>query len=161
MFTHVYHDYLHGYGGDSCQVSSKPWPVSLYQQAMNLVCGKTPGVAVWRRRFDPRSTHEIQRRMLRAHFDLWRGPAREFLVFGQRTACPALNVPSRKVSFYDWKKKTRTALEVPGVLHSAWRLPDGRTGHVFACVAAQAVSFDALGHSFSLRPGEAAFRIME
>ena len=160
-FTHVYHDYMHGYGGDSCQVSAKPWPVSLYQQAANLVCGKTPGVAVWTRWYDPRSTHEVQRRMLRVHFDLWRGPARDFLVFGRRIASPALNVPIREVSFYDWKKKTRTGLEVPSVLHSAWRLPDGRTGFVFACIAAKAVSFDALGHSFSLRPGEAAFRIVE
>ena len=161
LFTHVYHDYVHGYGGDGCQVSAEPWPVSLYQQATNLVCGKSPGVAVWQRSFDPRSTHELQRRMLRSHFDLWRGPAREFLVFGRRIASPALNVPTREVSFYDWKKKTRTALEVPSVLHSAWRLPDGRTGCVFACVAPQEVSFEALGHSFSLQPGEAAFRILE
>ncbi len=161
LFTHVYHDYLHGYGGDSCQVSTQPWPVSLYQQAANLICGKTPGVAVWQRSFAPRSTHEFQRRMLRSHFDLWRGPAREFLVFGRRIASPALNVSTQKIKFYDSRKKTRTAIEVPSVLHSAWRLPDGRTGHVFACVAFQEVSFVALGHAFSLQPGEIAFRILE
>ena len=73
----------------------------------------------------------------------------------------APDVPTWEVSFYDSKKKTRTSLEVPSVLHSAWRLPDGRTGCVFACVAPQEVSFEALGHSFSLQPGEAAFRILE
>jgi len=161
LFAHVYHDYMLGYGGDGCQVSDKPWPVALYQQAANLACGKTPGAAVWTRWFDPRSTHEFQRRLLRAHFDLWRGPAREFLVFGQRVASPALNVPSHEVSFYDWRKRTRTVLEFPSVLHSAWRLPDGRIGHVFVCIVPRPVSFTALGRSFTLRPGEAAFEIQE
>ncbi len=161
LFTHVYHDYMLGYGGDGCQVSDKPWPVALYQQATNLVCGKTPGVAVWTRWYDPRTTHEFQRRLLRAHFDLWRGPAREFLVFGQRMASPALNVPGCGISFYDWRRKTRTELEFPSVLRSMWRLPDGRSGCVFACIAPQPVSFEALGRSFTLRPGEAVFRIVE
>ncbi len=161
LFTHVYHDYMLGYGGDSCLASDKPWPVALYQQAANLVCGKTPGASVWTRWFDPRSTHAFQRRLLRAHVALWRGPAREFLVFGQRVASPALNVPPCELNFYDWRKKTRTVLEVPSVLHSAWRLPDGRAGYVFACIAARAVSFDALGRSFTLRPGEAAFQMLK
>ena len=43
LFTHVYHEYLHGYGGDSCAVSNTPSAMCLYQQGMNLVCGKAPG----------------------------------------------------------------------------------------------------------------------
>ena len=47
LFTHVYHDYVLGYGGDSAYVSDSASPLALYHQGMNLVCGKSAAVAVW------------------------------------------------------------------------------------------------------------------
>ncbi|MFZ2640670.1 MAG: DUF6259 domain-containing protein, partial [Verrucomicrobiia bacterium] len=93
LFTHVYHEFMHGYGGDSCGVSASTSTSTLYQQGMNLVCGKTPGVAVWTRPYDPKTTDAPQARLLRGHVELWRGPAREFLVFGRRVATGPLDVP--------------------------------------------------------------------
>ncbi|MEW6359700.1 MAG: DUF6259 domain-containing protein [Planctomycetota bacterium] len=157
LFTHVYHEFMHGYGGDSCGVSTNANLSVLCQQAMNLVCGKTPGVAVWTRDYDPKATDATQGRMLRSHFELWRGPAREFLVFGQRMATQPLQAPSIKHKFWTAPGKPPREMDLPAVLHSAWRLPDGRTGTVFACVAAEPVAFDALGKTVTLQPGEAQF----
>ncbi|MBI5396013.1 MAG: hypothetical protein HZA91_12020 [Verrucomicrobia bacterium] len=157
LFTHVYHEFMHGYGGDSCYVSTNASPTGLYQQAMNLVCGKAPGVAVWTRPYDPAATHALQARMLRSHFELWSGPAREFLVFGRRVASPALNVPTTRAKFSPKSSGPPSELDMPAVLHSSWRLPDGRAGTVFACIANEPVTFDAIGKTLTLQPGEAKF----
>lgn len=153
LFTHVYHEFMHGFGGDSCGVSTNWNQVALYQQAMNLVCGKTPGVAVWTRDYDPRATDPAQLRLLRQHIEMWRGPAREFLVFGERVATPPL-----AVSQIHYKASPRTGqpareLDVPAVLHSAWKLPDGRRGTIFVCLAKDPVALE----KFTLQPGEARF----
>jgi hypothetical protein len=158
LFAHVYHDYVHGYGGDSCSVTQHDSRTAVYEQAMNLVCGKAPGVAVWGRWYEPASTHATQRRMLKGHCELWGGPARDFLLFGQRLAAPALDVPSVEVEFYNWRDRTRTTRRFPAVLHSAWRAPDGRTGTVYACIAAEAVTFRTPTGPLTLAPGETAFR---
>jgi hypothetical protein len=157
LFTHVYHEFMHGCGGDSCGVSTNASPTALYQQAMNLVCGKAPGVAVWTRPYDPAATHPLQARMLRSHFELWNGPAREFLVFGRRDASRALKAPRVRLKFSGKTPGQQTELEMPAVLHSAWRLPDGRAGAVFACIANEPVTFDANGRTLMLQPGEARF----
>jgi hypothetical protein len=160
LFTHVYHDYVHGYGGDSCPVSSNESPTAVYAQGMNMVCGKAPGVAVWTRDFDPLTTHETQKRLLSAHCALWHGPARDFLVFGQRMTEPPLDVPAQALIFRDWSRPggPRTEVEVPSVLRGSWRLPDGRVGRVYVNVTGGPISFAAPGGEIRLEPGEAAFR---
>lgn len=157
LFTHVYHEYLHGYGGDSCSVSTEPSLTALYQQAMNLVCGKAPGVAVWGRDFDPRATETAQLRLLRGHVELWRGPAQEFLVFGQRVATPPLAVPTVRHRFFVRPGQPPRELGLPAVLHSAWKLPDGRRGTVFVCAAHEAVEFEWGQVRVKLQPGECRF----
>ncbi|KPK61969.1 MAG: hypothetical protein AMK73_07140 [Planctomycetes bacterium SM23_32] len=158
LFAHVYHDYVHGYGGDSCSVTHHDSRTAVYEQAMNLVCGKAPGVAVWGRWYEPGSTHQAQQRLLKGHCELWRGPARDFLVLGQRTAAPALDVPQVEVTFYDWHTREQMTLAFPAVLHSAWRSPDGRTGTVYACIASEPITFETPSGPMTLAPGEAAFK---
>jgi hypothetical protein len=158
LFTHVYHDYLHGYGGDSCGVSLTPSRRALYEQAMNLVCGKAPAVAVWNRWSEPSQIDAAQRRLLRSHGELWRGPAHDFLVFGRRIAAPAREVPSLDISFTDKSSKKPRTLRFPSVLDGLWELPDGRRGHVFACIADRPVTFAVDGEKMVLAPGETAFR---
>ncbi|MCX7885688.1 MAG: DUF6259 domain-containing protein [Verrucomicrobiae bacterium] len=157
LFTHVYHEYLPGYGGDSCPVSSNFDPTILYQQGMNLVCGKATAVAVWGRNFDPRTTHSTQLRLLRSHIELWEGPAREFLVFGQRVSTPPLAVPTVRHRFFVRSGQPLRELDLPAVLHSVWKLPDGRRGAVFVCTAKDTVEFEWNNAKFRLQPGECIF----
>ncbi|MBI5688180.1 MAG: hypothetical protein HZC54_24170 [Verrucomicrobia bacterium] len=157
LFTHVYHEFMHGYGGDSCGVSTNAGGSTLYQQGMNLVCGKAPGVAVWTRAYDPKATDAAQARLLRGHVELWRGPAREFLVFGRRVAAKPLDVPTVRGKFYTGGDRKPRELDVPAVLHSQWRSPAGDEAAVFACVASEPVSFTAFGQQLKLAPGEVKF----
>jgi hypothetical protein len=157
LFTHVYHEFMHGYGGDSCQVWPFASPVALYELGMNLVCGKSPGVAVWGRDHNPKATEAVQLRMLRSHFELWRGPAREFLVFGQRVTEPPLDVPNVRHKFWVGQGRPSRELECPVVLHSTWRLPDGRVGTVLACAASEPITFQVFGKTLTLQPGEGRF----
>lgn len=158
LFTHVYHDYLAGYGSEGCYVSERPNRLALYQIGMNLVCGKVPAVAIWGRWCEPEKVDAPQRRLLKTHLDLWRGPAGEFLNFGQRVASPDLDVPPLEMTFTEKDGQTRRTLSVPSVLHSAWRLPDGRAGTIFACVHDQPVEFTFGKEKLLLEPGEAVFR---
>ena len=161
LFTHVYHDYLAGYGSEGCYVSDKPSRLALYQIGMNLVCGKMPSVAIWGRWCEPEKVDVSQRLLLKAHLDLWRGPAGEFLNFGQRVASPDLDVPSLEMTFTEKDGKTRRPLSVPSVLHSTWKLADGRAGTIFACVHDKPVEFTFGKEKLKLEPGEAVFRKRE
>jgi hypothetical protein len=156
LFTHVYHEFMHGYGEGS-QVWTFASPAALYELGMNLVCGKAPGAAVWRREHDPAATETAQLRMLRSHFDLWRGPAREFLVFGQRVTEPPLDVPLVRHKFSVGQGRPPREIDCPAVLHSTWRLPDGRQGTVVCCAASDPVTFRLHGKTLPLQPGESRF----
>lgn len=158
LFTHVYHEFMHGYGGDSCAVSTNANSTALYQQAMNLVCGKTPAVSVWTQVYQPAATETAQARLLRGHVELWRGPAREFLVFGRRVATPPLSdVPMLHHKFWTAANRPSRELDLPAILQGCWRLPDGRVGSVFVCVANKPVSFESGQGVLTLQPGEAKF----
>jgi hypothetical protein len=154
FFTTVYHAYITGYGGDSCGVSSRPDGTALYQQGMNLVCGKAPAVAVWTRAYDPASTDAAQLRLLREHVRLWK-TAQPYLVFGDRIAAPPLAVPTITNRFWSAANKPPRELAVPSVLHSAWRSPENKTATVFVCIARAPVTFEAGGKTLTLQPGEA------
>ena len=130
----------------------------VYEQAMNFVCGKAPAVAVWSRWGEPSQIDAAQRRLLRSHGELWRGPARDFLVFGRRIAAPALEVPSLDIGFTDKSSEKPRTLRFPSVLDGLWELPDGRRGRVFACIADRPVTFTVDGEKMVLAPGETAFR---
>jgi hypothetical protein len=157
LFTHVYHDFLAGYGSEGCYVGRRS-RLAMYQIGMNLVCGKIPAVAIWDRWCDPQSLDPPQRRLLRDHLDLWRGPAGEFLNFGQRLASPDLSVPPLELVLFEKDGKTRRPLTVPSVLHSVWRLPDGRAATLLACIADQPVTFTFGREKLVLEPGQAVFR---
>ncbi len=161
LFTHVYHDYVAGYGSEGCYASERPNRFALYQIGMNLTCGKMPSVAIWGRWCEPEKVDAPQRRLLKAHLDLWRGPAGEFLNFGRRVASPELDVPPMEMTFTEKDGKTRRPLSVPSVLHSTWKLADGRIGAVFACVYDKPVEFTFGKERIALQPGEAAFRKCE
>lgn len=157
LFTHVYHDYCLGYGGDSTGVTATPSETALYAQAMNLVCGKAPAVCVWTRWLDPATVDAAQQRLLRSHFDLWRGPAREFLVHGRRVTGMPPDVPTLSITFGS-STTARQTFAIPSALTSTYELPDGRRGVVLACIAREASFVLIEGRTIRLEPGEAVFR---
>lgn len=161
LFTHVYHDYCLGYGGDSTPVSSSPNAPALYAQAMNLVCGKAPGVCTWTSWLDPATVDAVQKRMLRSHFAMWRGPAHDYLVFGRRVTVPALSVPTMPITYTDWPSGKKTTLEMAQVLTAVYELPGGKRGRVLACIAQEPVTVNADGKAVRLEPGEATFHAVE
>jgi hypothetical protein len=162
LFTHVYHEFLYGRCGARAIVSPR-WGdlVAHYHQGMSLVCGKAPGAAAGGRAYDPAAAHESQVRLLRGYFDLWRGPAREFLVFGERVACQPLDVPEISQRFFPMEHRDPdakpTEYKPPSVLHSVWRSSSGAKAAVFVCIDKKRVTFDAFGSRFSLQPGEVKF----
>lgn len=142
----------------SASVSAVQSDVALYHQAMNLVCGKAPAVCAWTNWIDPASVHPTQQSILRSHFELWRGPAREFLIFGKRVTARPAECPSLDITFTDWPSRKQRVLSVPSVLQSTWKTLDGRQGSIFACIAREAVTVTVQGAALRLEPGEAVFR---
>ena len=160
LFTHVYHEYLAGYGSEGCYASEHPSPLALFQMGSNLVCGKAPAVALWGRWVEPEKVNKVQLRLLRSHLALWRGEAGEFLNYGRRVASPALAVPALEMVFAE-KDGTKRPQTVPAVLHAKWQLANGRAATVFACIAEKPVEFVVGKERVRLEPGEAAFRPSE
>ena len=158
LFTHVYHDYLAGYGSEGCYVSEKPSRLTLYQIGMNLVCGKIPAVALWTRWCEPEKVDPTQLRLLKAHLELWRGSGGPYLNFGQRVASPELEVPMLEMTFTEKDGKTKRLLAVPSVLHGTWRLANGHTATLFASIADKTTTFLFGQEQVTLQPGEAAIR---
>jgi hypothetical protein len=167
LFTHVYHEYLLGYGGDSANITMVPSDRALYHQAMNLVCGKTAGGAVWSMWFDPQKVDPAQKRVLRAHVELWRGEAGEFLIYGRRVPSPDLAVPTVEIGFpprftlitgkQGHQEAKLVQHSLPSVLHSVWELPDGRRGAVLVSINSEPVTVDAFGQHYRLEPGQAVW----
>jgi hypothetical protein len=158
LFTHVYHDYCLGYGGDSVGVSATPSDTALYAQGMNLVCGKAPAISTWTGWIDPATVDATQARLLRSHFDLWRGPARDYLVFGKRVTATPPAVPNMQITYTDWPSGKKQTLTVPSVLSTTYEIADGRRGQILASIAHTPVTVLVADQPLGLDPGQAVFR---
>ena len=135
LFTYLYHEYVLGYGGDSAGVSANPSDAYVLQQALNLVCGKTPGIAVWGSLVEPSEIHPDQLRMLKAHTNLLHTAAREYLLMGRMIHPLRFDAPTVAVKVWEKATNKTFAMEFPGVLHSGWALPNGNRGYVFANIS--------------------------
>ena len=69
-------------------------------------------------------------------------------------------MPSLELSLTEKDGKTRRPLSVPSVLHTTWRLPDGRRATLFACIADKPVTFTAGQKKVTLEPGQALFQAL-
>lgn len=135
LFTYLYHEYVLGYGGDSAGVGKFPNDAYLLQHALNLVCGKTPGIAVWGNLIEVSEIHPDQMRMLKAHTYLLNTSAREYLVMGRMLHPLPLDVPPVEIKIYDWRTKKTHSMNFPAVLQSGWALPSGNRGYVFVNIS--------------------------
>jgi len=132
LFCYLYHEFAIGYGGDSAGLSPANDRRLVRTHAINLVAGRTPGVAVWsshQRVFD---AHPDQIKMIRHHCRLLGTRARDFLILGKMLHPLQLDVPKLSYSFAtDDRKAALQRLEEPAILTSSWQSPDGRVGHLF------------------------------
>jgi hypothetical protein len=135
IFTYLYHEYCLGYGGDSAGAGKYPNDMYVLQQALNLVCGKTPGISVWGSLVEVSDIHPDQLRMLKAHTNLLHTPAREYLLMGRMIHPLLFDAPSVAVKVWEKATNKTFAMEFPGVLHGGWALPNGNRGYVFANIS--------------------------
>ena len=93
LFSYLYHEYALGYGGDSAGLSkdNDRWHVRCH--AMNLVAGRTPGVAIWSSHQSMFEAHPDQIAMIRNHCRLLKTRAKEFLMLGTMLHPYELAVP--------------------------------------------------------------------
>lgn len=129
LFDYLYHDYALGYGGDSAGLSAGKDSRMVRVHAINLVTGRTPGIAVWSSPQNVAQAHADQITMIRNHCRLLRTPARDFLMLGRMLHPLEFDVP--KVSTEAIRGKSRRTIEDPAVMTSSWQSPDGRIGHLF------------------------------
>jgi hypothetical protein len=161
LFTFIYHDYLLGYGGDSAGISAGVSAQNVYSAAANLVNGKVAAAAVWGRYQPPERVERGQRELLAAALAMARGPAREFLLYGQRMPAPRLDVAEVRIPV--WVQATGKGEDRvhPAVVQGLWRLRGGRLGWVAVNVSGKAVEVTSPlgdGERVKLEAGAAVFR---
>lgn len=161
LFTFIYHDFLLGYGGDSAGISTAVSAQNVYSAAANLVNGKIAAAAVWNRYQPPDQVDQGQRQLLAAALAMARGPAHEFLLYGERMPTPPMETPSLTIPVWVQSLGKGEQRVFPGVLHSLWRLRTGRMGWVAVNVTGSAVDVQVPLHGkeqVRLDPGAALFR---
>lgn len=139
LFSYLYHEYAIGYGGDSAQISPGPNAWNVRAHAMNLVTGRTPGIAVWSSSYLATNINADQLSILRAHSRLLGTRAQECLMLGRMLhplmiISPQLQftAPVRKS---DRGKPEDNRIIDPAILTSSWLSPAGRIGHLFVNVS--------------------------
>jgi len=102
----------------------------------------------------------LENALLRAEWDAGRDTpvSLKDKTTGPQWLDPAMDGPSRELTLMEKDGKTRRTLAVPSVLHAVWKLADGRTGTIFACIHDKPVEFTLGKEKLTLAPGEALFR---
>ncbi len=147
LFTYVYHEYCLGYGGDSASLATTKAPLLIFYQAMNLVCGKTPGGCVWGRRIEASELEPSLAQITRGHCALLRAGLQKYLLFGTMRDFDLADSPP-----LEYKSKVgRWAL--PSVPSSAFASADGGLGYVFANVSDEARTLELSLQAYGLEAG--------
>ncbi len=132
LFSYLYHEYAIGYGGDSAGVSKANDRRLLRAHAINLVTGRTPGVAIWSAHQAVSEAHPDQIQLLRSHCRLLKTRAKDFLMLGRMLHPYELDVPRLTFNFSTHDRQSPPQpVEDPAVLTSSWQSPSGGVGHLF------------------------------
>jgi len=141
LFTFIYHDYLFGYGGDSAGINDLYNAKNLYSAAANLINGKSTAAAVWSRYLPAEKVERSQRELLTASLALAKGPAHDFLLFGERLPTPKQ--------------------EAPDVTHALYRLRNGKQAWIAVNYGTKPVEVAnplAASERVTLVPGKPVFK---
>ena len=131
LFTYLYHEYAIAYGGDSAGVNKTKNENLVRQHAVNLVTGKTPGIAIWSDHRATTEAHPDQLKMVRNHSRLLGTEAQRFLILGRMLHSMELDVPSVNIPIPvqrdgEWRAEP---FAERAVLTSSWQSPEGHVGH--------------------------------
>lgn len=129
LFTHVYHEYLPGYGGPPAEIYSWSNPQAVLTTAFNLVHGKSSVASVYPRYLSASQVYSEQMEMLLESIRMMQTPAKDYLLFGQRLAMPPLEAPGVIIPVWIPLKPSEPRV-FPSVLSSGWGLADGRLGYI-------------------------------
>ncbi len=136
LFSYLYHEYAIGYGGDSAGLSPANSRELVRTHAINLVTGRTPGVALWGAHQAIGNAHADQLRLIRAHGRLLQTRARDFLMLGRMLHPLVLDVPKLTFHYHtDNPNAPPQPVEDHAVLTSSWQAPDGRVGHLLVNIS--------------------------
>ena len=137
LFSYLYHEYAIGYGGDSARIGKHddPWMVRMH--AVNMVTGRTPGVAVWSYPQQLFESHPDPLAVIRHHCELLKTSAKDCLMLGRMLHPYELDVPPLTYKIWTGKGKNRKRCEFVDktVLTSSWQAPDGAIGHLFVNIS--------------------------
>lgn len=152
LFTYVYHDYINGYGGDSCMAvkSGKAKASDYYKLAMNLVNGKMPAMSVWNSQIQIGEIDKTQIAILQKHVALMRSHP-QYLIFGRQIKGGTPNAAAIKKAIYD--KSGKDPLDIPSVVHARWLDDKGNFADVYVCIAENA-EFMRGGEKISMNRGD-------
>lgn len=139
LFSYLYHEYALGYGGDSAGVSSQNNRWLLRNHALNLVTGRTPGVAVWSNQAAALTAHADQVKLLRNHCRLLKTKARDYLLLGRMLHPLEFDAPQLRFAIDGGDRRTPRKVDIvsPAVLTSSWQSPAGQVGHLFVNISEQ------------------------
>jgi hypothetical protein len=131
LFTYLYHEYAIAYGGDSAGLNARKDANLVRQHAVNLVTGKTPGVAVWSYPRAIVEAHCDQLKMVQNHSHLLKTEAQRFLMLGRMLHPLEFDVPSLtfRIPVAHGEKWRAVPFVERAVLTSSWQSPEGLVGH--------------------------------
>lgn len=136
LFSYLYHEYAIGYGGDSAGVGKWNDRRLIRAHAVNLVSGRTPGVAIWSAHQAVSEAHPDQIKLLRNHCRLLKTRAKDFLMLGKMLHPYELDVPRLAFNYAtDDRKSPPQPIETPAILTSSWQSPAGSVGHLFVNIS--------------------------
>jgi hypothetical protein len=135
LFSYLYHEYAIGYGGDSAGVSKGKNAWLVRNHAVNLVSGRTPGIAVWSSTQSALDAHADQLTMLRNHCRLLATRAKDCLMLGKMLHPFELRVPKLRFPLNGGGGEKGSVFESPSVLTSSWQSPAGAVGHLFVNIS--------------------------
>lgn len=144
LFTYLYHEYAIAYG-DGTRIGPHDEAWNTRCQAVNLVTGKSPGIAVWSGPGLVATSHPAPLAMARNHCRLLKTEAGRFLMLGAMLHPYELSVP--EITYCLQTRQGPKNFSEPSVLTSSWRVPDGSVGHLFVNLAEnpQTISLDLDG----------------
>ena len=140
LFHYVYHNYIVSQGQYYLGLAQPHPEYNILCMGRMFVWGEIPLQNTWIRteQFDDRPALKLWKRIGKARTSY----AKDFLVYGRMQrplefTCPSTTVPMGEAL---GDTSSDAVMQVPSIMHSAWRASDGDTGFVFVNIAEEPVS---------------------